>query len=399
MKAVVIGAGRIGCGFAGQVLHAAGFQVVFVARNPALVAHLNRLGRYHVRLVQGQDVHEVVVTGIRAISKAHAGDVAAEIARADLLVTAVGADHLAQVAPLIASGLRQRSAPLNSLAFENLADAGPRLRGLVADHLPGRFPLEKHGFSGVLVSRAVTRRLGDPAGDAPLVFIGDPPATFVVDGPALRPPLPAVQGMVVAEDYAAQIQRKLYIFSAGHATAAYLGYLKGYHYIHTAIRDPEIRAAVLAAMAEGQRGLARRYGPTIAGTESDLLDIIARFENAALNDPVVRVGRDPRRKLSPEDRLVGAARLAASAGIRPEKLALAVAAALCYSHPADPSAIALQREIRTDGLGPILRRVSGLDPARGLGRFIADLWDSLAAGWQNGNLLLSLENKLWAWHA
>ncbi|MFQ5859898.1 MAG: hypothetical protein ACE5LU_30245, partial [Anaerolineae bacterium] len=217
------------------------------------------------------------------------------------------------------------------------------------------------------------------------------------DGPSLRRPLPAIEGMIVANDYSAWIRRKLYIFSAGHATAAYLGYLKGYHYIHTAIRDPEIRAAVLAAMAEGQRGLAARYGPEVAGDERDLLDIVARFENAALNDPIVRVGRDPRRKLGAQDRLVGAARLAEKAGIRPVKLALAAAAAFCFYNPADPSAIDLHRRIETAGLGPVLQQISGLDPRWGLGRLVADVWLRLTDGWQIGNQLLSLDQLLWAW--
>ncbi|MFQ5911666.1 MAG: hypothetical protein ACE5JS_00605 [Nitrospinota bacterium] len=56
--------------------------------------------------------------------------------------------------------------------------------------------------------------------------------------------------MIVAGDYAAWIRRKLYTFSAGHATCAYLGYLKVYHYSHTAIRDPEIQTALLTAMTE-----------------------------------------------------------------------------------------------------------------------------------------------------
>jgi mannitol-1-phosphate 5-dehydrogenase len=320
------------------------------------------------------------------------------MAEADLIITAVGANNLPQVAPLIAAGLQQRREPVNVLAFENLINAGPYLRDLVAKCLPLNFPLAQHGFASALVDRAVPRRLGEPAQDELLTFIGEPSDLFVVDGRHLRPPLLALGGMIIAEDYLAWIQRKLYIFSAGHATCAYLGYLKGYHYIHTAIRDPEIRATVLAAMREGQRGLAARYGRKVAGDENDLRKIIARFENAALDDPIMRVGRDPRRKLGAEDRLVGAARLAEQAGIRPEKLALAAAAALCFYNPADPSATDLHHEIEIAGLGPTLEHLCGLDSRQGLGQFVAEMWNQFADGcWRKGNLLLSLEQLLWAW--
>ncbi|MFQ5612134.1 MAG: hypothetical protein ACE5H9_08370 [Anaerolineae bacterium] len=397
MKAVVFGSGRIGCGFAGQLLHASGYQVVFVGRNPAVVDHLNRVRRYRVWLVGGPEMEEIVVDGVRAVSTAEPDLVAAEMSEAELIVTAVGVGNLPDIAPLIAAGLRRRREPTNVLAFENLVNAGLYLRGLVAGHLPAGGSPAAHGVSGSLISRAVTHQLGDPAGDEPLIFVGDRLAHFVVDGASLCQPLPAVEGMIVAEDYSAWVQRKLYIFSAGHAAVAYLGYLKGYHYIHTAIRDPEIRVAALAAMAEGQRGLAARYGPEVAGDESDLMQIVARFENAALNDPITRVGRDPKRKLGADDRLLGAARLAEEAGIRPEKLVLVAAAALCFCNPADPSATDLQREIETAGPGPALRQVSGLDPGQGLGRLVTDGWRRLADGWRHGNLLLSLDQLLWTW--
>jgi mannitol-1-phosphate 5-dehydrogenase len=399
MKAIVIGTGQIGCGFVGQVLRRSGYEVVFVGRNPIMVEHVNRVKHYQVRLVQGPDWQTITVDGVRAMSTTAPDQVATEMASADLIATAVGSGSLPHVAPLIAAGLQRRRAPVNVLAFENLANASTYLRDLVANHLSGEVPVTEHGFSGALVNRAVTQRLGDPATDEPLMFVGDPPATFVVDGPNLRHPLPQVNGMVVVENYAAWIQRKLYTYSAGHATAAYLGYLKGYHYIHTAIRDPEIRATVLAAMREGQRGLAAQYGPVVAGDERDLLEIMVRFDNAVLNDPIERVGRDPRRKLGADDRLVGAARLAHAAGIMPEKLALAAAAALCFDTQNDPSASDLQRELTTEGLGLTLRHTSGLDVAQGLGDLVSDVWRRLTAGWQRGNLLVSLDRLVWSWSA
>jgi mannitol-1-phosphate 5-dehydrogenase len=396
LKAVVIGPGRIGCGFAGQLLHDSGFDVVFVARNPVLVDHFNRVRHYRICLSEREEAKEVVVDGVRAVSAAHRGRVAAEIAEADVVATAVGANNLADVAPLIAAGLASRTASVNVLAFENLLHASRRLRDVVARYLPANLD-SKHGFCGTVINRAVTQRLGDPALDEPLTFLGDSPATFQVDGANLCPPVPAIHGMIVTDHYEAWAQRKLYTYGAGHATAAYLGYLKGYHYIHTAIRDPEIRLAVLAAMAEGQRGLAARFGRRIAGDRKDLLEIIERFENGALRDRIVRVGRDPRRKLGTEERLVGAARLAQESGIRPEKLALATAAALCFSNPSDPSCEELQRTIQVFGVHAALKRVCGLDSARGLGRLVAESWSQLASGWHRENLLLSLERLMWTW--
>lgn len=396
-RAVVIGPGKIGCGFAGQILHEAGYALTLVGRDRVLLDHLRRAGRYRVRAVGGGAARTGDVPVARTLLTSDVAAVADAIGECDVVVVAVGAAGLATVAPLIAAGLRRRTRPLNILAFENLADAGGILRRHVAAQLPPGFPLVRHGFSGAVIHRAVTQRLGDPAGDEPLTFLGDAEDGFVVERETLRQPLPALPTMRAVADFAAWIRRKLYTFSLGHATCAYLGCLKGYEYIHSAIRDPEIRAHVLAAMREGQRGLLACYGAEVAGDERDLERIVARFENAALNDRTVRVARDPRRKLAADDRLLGAAHLARAAGIEPRELELAAAAALLFCEPADPSATALQREIDQVGFGPALEAVSGLDAGQGLGRAVVDACNRLAAGWRRGSLLLRLDQPLWAW--
>jgi mannitol-1-phosphate 5-dehydrogenase len=248
-----------------------------------------------------------------------------------------------------------------------------------------------------VVTRIVARRVGDLAGATPLVFIGDPPADVVVHGPSLRGPLPEIPGLRVVDDIEAWFARKLFVFCAGHASAAYLGALKGYRYIHSAIRDPEIRREVYAAMDEGRRGVLAAYGPAVAPTPEDLDAIVARFENAALNDPIWRVARDPLRKLGRGDRLVGAARLAERAGVCPTTLALAAAAALCFTGSGDASALELQAPLGATGIIRTLREVSGLDASEGVGRMVAERFRELSSGWGVDNLLVSLERRLWSW--
>ena len=128
----------------------------------------------------------------------------------------------------------------------------------------------------------------------------------------------------------------------------------------------------------------------MVAVDSDPRSIIGRFDNAALDDSVLRVGRDPQRKLGYADRLVGAATLAEEAGIRPERLALATAAALCFEHAGDPSSA---------GVHDVLKRVSRLDGTEGFGRSVAMLWSRLSTGRMSENHLISLERLVWAWSA
>jgi len=396
MNAVILGSGRIGCGFAGHLLAEAGYALTFLSRNGEMVEHLNRVGSYRVRLAHGRECSEHEIGGVRALVTTERAECVQALVQADVIVTAVGPTNLGEIAPLLAEALAARDTPVNVLAFENLADGGAELRALVAACLPQGFDLSRFGFSGTLVSRAVTQRVGEPADDKPLVFLGDPPAELVVDGCSLVQPLPHLPTMRVASNFAAWMQRKLFIFSAGHATCAYLGHLKGYRYIHSAIRDDEIRNSVMQAMVEGQRGIAALHGEDFAGGLAHLEQILERFGNAAITDPVSRVARDPSRKLSSGDRLLGAARLAARAGIHPEQLLRAAAAAYCFSDPADAVAGRLQAEIRAAGLRRTMHRVSGLGSGDRLGQAVARHWRQLTRHWHGDSVLLNLDRVHWA---
>ena len=87
-------------------------------------------------------------------------------------------------------------------------------------------------------------------------------------------------------------------------------------------------------------------------------------------DFIERNARDPIRKLGPEDRLVGSARLVQSYGIVPENLCTAIAAAIYYRSPGDPFAEELVRMRTEEGVDAMLTKVCKLDPDGELGRLI-----------------------------
>jgi mannitol-1-phosphate 5-dehydrogenase len=385
MRAVVFGAGRLGCGLVGQALHAAGHEVVLVSRDPATAAHLDRAGGYRVRLVEGGAATTIDVSGVTGLALADRAAVTRAVAEADLVATSVGAHRLDGVAPALADGVRARGTrPLDVLAFENGEDPAGRLAALVGAALEG-VP-HRLGVAGVLAERIVSRVVGDVAGDEPRTFVADAAPRFVVDATRLVTELPHLPGMVLAEDFAAWVARKLSVFSAGHVAAAYLGALKGYRYVHAAVRDAQVRTLVAATMAEGQAGLAARYGAAVAGGSAHLEQVLRRFANAGLDDPVHRVAREPLRKLAAGERIVGTAVRAAEAGVRPEALATVAAAALCFFR-------------RTGGTGhpaEVLSRVSGLDAGTELGASILTRCTELSPGVVPGNALLDLERRLWA---
>ena len=138
-------------------------------------------------------------------------------------------------------------------------------------------------------------------------------------------------------------EAKLYGHNALHATAAYLGWMKGLDDMAQLSAAPDILLlARRAAQDEAGAALCRRYAGldplfTQAGFAEYVDDLLLRMVNPYLRDAIERVARDPARKLAWHDRLIGAMRLALTAGREPEALAMGAAAAYAYWAAIDPA--------------------------------------------------------------
>jgi mannitol-1-phosphate 5-dehydrogenase len=361
-RCVVVGAGRIGCGFVAERMLEAGLDVTLVTHTVESAEALNRDGGVWVRMLTRAGVRDQFVGPLEAVPADDGRTVSRRIAESSLVAVSVGSSQLPGVAPIIAPGLAEHKGPVNVLVANNQADAGSRLRELVAAHAPDS--AERHGYASVLVNRIVTAQKDGPG--APPRFVAEARIGAAVEARSLRAALPRVAGLRPVGNYSAHVHRKLYVFSAGHAAAAYLGALRGHRLLPQAVDDPEVRTVVLAAMAEGQAGLAGRYGRAFAGGPSRRLAELARFRQAALGDTVDRVGRDPLRKLGVEDRILGPALLAASAGIPPVSLAVVAAAALQYGSD-NP---VLSCRLRRHGVPDVLERYAGVPPSSAFARLV-----------------------------
>jgi mannitol-1-phosphate 5-dehydrogenase len=83
------------------------------------------------------------------------------------------------------------------------------------------------------------------------------------------------------------------------------------------------------------------------------------------------------RKLAPTDRLVGAARLAEKAGVKPDALAWGIAAGFCFDAADDPMAVEMQTRIREQGFAAVLSAVSEIQAAEPLGQMVRERYTAL----------------------
>lgn len=374
--AVQFGAGNIGRGFVAQLFHESGLEVVFVDVADAVVDALNERGQYEIQIV-GEGATTVPITNVRAVHGRDRVRVAEEIAQAEIICTAVGANALPYIAPALAAGLLARhksvGTPVNILLCENLHDAANVLRNAVIEHLAERYReeiLAKTGFVQTVVARMVPFQTeAERAADVLAVKV-EAYKRLPIDAQAMVGEWKPIVGVEPVPNFEAWVARKLYVHNCAHAVLGYLGYAAGYTFGYEALRDPKIAAVLDGVLDETGRALVATFGFDPEEHTAHVADLKQRFLNESLGDTCRRLARDPIRKLAYDDRLVGAARLCESAGIEPNHLASVIALAMIYVDEEDPASVRLQDIFREGGFEKILRDVCRIEPDEPLGKKI-----------------------------
>lgn len=365
-NAIQFGAGNIGRGFIGMLLSQAGYRVIFADVNETIINHLKADQGYTVH-VMDTEVEDVPITNVTGILS-NGSEIIDEIAKAEVLTTAVGLRVLGFIAPTIAKGIQKRCAegvttPLNIIACENAIRATTQLKNHVYEALSEaeKAYCEQYvGFADCSVDRIVP----PVRTDNPIDVVVEKYCEWNVEKASLKGEIPNIPGMNLADNLMAYIQRKLFTLNTGHCITAYTGVLAGYATIDQTIADRQIYALVKGAMTQSGDGLIQKFGFDRDAHYKYIDKIINRFKNPYLQDDVARVGREPLRKLSADDRLVSPLSTALSYGLPVDKLILGIGAALHYNNPEDAQSVELQEKIAAKGVSGAFSEVSGVtDPA------------------------------------
>ena len=361
MKAVHFGAGNIGRGFVGLLLHNAGYELVFADVADALIDQLAATPSYQVHEV-GEGGQVRTVDNYRALnSRSQERDVVAEIATADLVTTAVGPHILKFVAPVISAGIAARAAdlpPLQVMACENAINATDLLRREILA-LEAVDP-DRIAGAAVFADTAVDRIVPNQDPGQGLDVTVETFFEWVIDRTPFRGAEPAIPSATFVDDLAPYIERKLFTVNTGHAATAYFGYAAGLDKISEAMADAEVASRVRAVLQETKELLVAKHEFDAAAQEAYVEKILRRFSNPYLPDTVVRVGRAPLRKLSRHERFVGPAAELAERGVQPSALLQAMAAALAFDDPGDAEAAELAQIIRDNSPGDAAAKITGL---------------------------------------
>lgn len=363
-EGVIFGAGKIGRGFLAHLLQLSGMDICFVETSDTLVSALREQGRYRIE-VSARPEKSTDITGYRCLSLSEEDLVVQAVAPASVVFTAVGGQHLAEVAPALAAGYVTRvqgnGGPLNCITCENWYRPARELREKVLALVPANARHAVDSIAGFSEATVLRSCMEPPPGSEPLLVQVQDYWELQIDATPLKGSVD-VKGIVPLDDFYGRLERKLFTYNAASATVSYLGYLKGYEYLADAAHDAAIERVLTAVYAESGQAIRRRYGYS----EKDQADFAAssrrKLQDHSIRDTVIRNARDPIRKLGRDDRLIGPACLALEYDIEPRGLALAIAAALRYDAAGDPAAARLQELRRAHGLHATLSEACGIDP-------------------------------------
>ncbi len=361
-QAVLFGAGNIGRGFIGGLLAKSQYHVTFADVNQEILNAINEEKGYTIHICD-EVCQEERITNVSAI---HSADeqLIEVLAEAEVVATAVGLTILPRIAPTIAKAIARRQGEgstqyLNIIACENAIRASTQLKEAVYTHLEGEaiaYADQYVGFPDCSVDRIVP-----PVHNEKLVDVSvEAFYEWNVERASFKGEIPNIEGMNLADDLMAYIERKLFTLNTGHAVTAYLGSLKGYETVQESFMDPAIQSFVRGTMEESGAGLAQKHGFDPEAHRAYIEKICKRFQNVYLVDEVDRVGRSPLRKLAPSDRLAMPLMTAKGYGLPYTHLAVGMAAAMHYQNPADEESVALQQRIQEEGVIPALRTISAI---------------------------------------
>jgi len=390
MKLVQLGAGNIGRSFVGQIFSRSGWEVVFVDIDSAVIDALNSKGRYTVE-VRDRVPGNILVENVRGVSALDVENVCNEIAGADIVATSVGQQALPHIMKPISLGLLKRrdlfkDKPLDIIICENMQNAALFFKNSLKKAMPDDFPLEDCvGLVETSIGKMVPIMSDREKKNDPLLVYAEAYNTLIVDRMGFRGPVPDIPELDPKENIKAYVDRKLYIHNLGHGILSYTSFVfkKEYQYIWEAAFDEELHSFTEKAMWESGRALVKEYPREFdeKGIGDHVEDLLSRFGNKALGDTIYRVGRDLYRKLSPDDRLIGAMKLCEKHSVLVKNISLGVASSLFFKavdekgKMYEKDRVFHEKEI-SQGIEQVLTNISELGPGqRALVKQFYDLID------------------------
>lgn len=389
MSCVIFGAGKIARGFIGHLLYLSGIDFTFVEKADALADLINEKGKYTVNIL-GAPEKNCVVENAKALKFSETEKIAQAIADADAVFNAVGGKNLGEIIPHICRGIELKSkkgGKINFVTCENWKQPAQIIRdgvnGIISEEAREYFE-NNVGITEAVIMRSAIESSKELLEKDPLVVNVQNFWELPVDASRLCGDLPNIKGLKLVPEFTGFLERKFYTYNAANGSVSYLGALLGYEKIADAAHDERILKILDGVYNETANALSKKHNFPLDEQLAFTLTSKAKLQDYTIVDFIERNARDPLRKLGPDDRLVGSARLVLEYGIKPENLCIAIAAAIYYKSESDEFANELVRMRTEEGIDAVITKVCKIDANGELGMLIKEKIELLKKwGWIN----------------
>ncbi len=278
MKAVHFGAGKIGRGFIGDLLHNSGYEIVFVDVNEKVNAELNKYHNYYLYIIE-EGYRREEIDNVSALSPITQGEeVVQAIVDADLVTTAVLADNFPKIAGNLAKGLKARleagKTKINVIPCENALLCGDMLKKeIIATGLITEAEVDQ---IAAIPNTAVDRMVfGTQRDDRDGIEAGKDHELAVEVNKLVNPEELPIKGAEYTDNLQKYLERKLYTINCGHAWSGYVAHVMGYEIIQDYFADEKNVELTRSVMLEVAALLEAKHG----FTHQEMLDYV----NFAIN--------------------------------------------------------------------------------------------------------------------
>ena len=361
--AVQFGAGNIGRGFIGSLLSKSGYDVIFVDINKEILDEINKTKNYNIFVKDIECYKENVrnISGVNSLDE----QISNKIYKASILTTAIGPSILGKIAPIISKVIMYRKEKnynehMVIIACENMVCATDILKNGIYKYLDEeskKYTDEYISFPNSSVDRIVPPVKNENILDVTVEKFYE----WNVEKEKFKSTIPAIEGMNLVDNLPAYIERKLFTLNTGHAITSYLGFVKGYKTIDEAINDEKIQNIVRSAMQESGKAICKKHNFNIEDHFKYIDKIINRFKNSYLQDDIIRVSREPIRKLSKKDRLIKPFNTAFEYGFKYNNLLIGIASAFRYYNEQDTQSVDINNFIKEKGIEEAIKKFTGIE--------------------------------------
>lgn len=366
----IIGAGRTGRGMLGELFDSTGkYHLNFADSNTDFVKGIRNQGYYKVEmknLLTGEEV-------VRKIENFDIFDIFEDrekyierLAESEMIVTALFPEAFNQAIKDIVESIKLRYK--RKINQPSAVILGANYVGLTEYFLPrikSQLNEEEKEYCNqyiAVVGCNANRKITFPDVDqGDFLLVGDNKPILMVndafkfsdkyDYPDFFSKVPNIELKMIEKIWSENLE---------HISLAFLGNSKGYKTVNEAINDTYIRKTVYYAWREAREAMNRKYGLVIPD-DTFKQEVYQKFASPYFADKLVRIGRDTKRKLKKNDRLLGPAYLCLENDVYPYFILRATAYGFFYKDPKIPDSLEITDFVVNNGIEAAVEKYCELD--------------------------------------